>query len=423
MPLLLFSARYPYDAGNEQSFLEVEIQRLANEFKPVILVPRNTHGERVPLPAGVEVEDSYARSLNRPNPLLSVWSVLSSPCFYRDLVSYPSILIHPPALFRLAAYIVGASLTSRWVENWMKKSGYAPDQLLFYSYWFDQACMGIGGLKKRYPGIRLVTRAHGYDLYEEYHYKPAFWPCRRATLSYLDRLFTDSRTGESYLRQKYPEFAGIYQTSLQGVPDPGFLNRPSRDGVFRVVSCSMIKGVKRVELLFEGFKRAAELRPEHKFEWRHIGNGDMRSMIQKMADETLPPNARAYLPGYTDKETLYRLYRETPLDVFVNVSVTEGTPVSIMEAISCGLPVIATSVGGNQEIVSEENGWLLSENPPPDEIARAILECVDQPEQAHKKREASRSLWAQQYHAEDNFSIFVQTIKKIRDGYSDTICE
>ena len=48
--------------------------------------------------------------------------------------------------------------------------------------------------------------------------------------------------------------------------------------------------------------------------------------------------------------------------MFINLSSSEGIPVSIMEAQSFGIPVIATNVGGSGEIVVSETGVLVDEN-------------------------------------------------------------
>jgi len=98
----------------------------------------------------------------------------------------------------------------------------------------------------------------------------------------------------------------------------------------------------------------------------------------------------------------------------MNVSVTEGTPVAVMEAISCGIPVMATAVGGNPEIVSEQNGRLLSPNPTPDEIAEAILSILDNPDLAIEKRKGSRQVWQEKYNASQNFQAFADRLKAIR---------
>lgn len=55
-------------------------------------------------------------------------------------------------------------------------------------------------------------------------------------------------------------------------------------------------------------------------------------------------------------------YSEHPVDVFINLSTNEGVPVSIMEAISFDIPIVATDVGGTSEIVTDETGILVSSN-------------------------------------------------------------
>jgi len=109
-----------------------------------------------------------------------------------------------------------------------------------------------------------------------------------------------------------------------------------------------------------------------------------------------------------------RFYQQNPIDVFVNLSLAEGTPRSIMEAISCGIPVIATAVGGNAEIVSERNGLLLDPEPTPEEIALQLLKLFDHPEIAAEKRNGSRLVWQESYRAEDNYPAFINRLKAIR---------
>lgn len=70
-------------------------------------------------------------------------------------------------------------------------------------------------------------------------------------------------------------------------------------------------------------------------------------------------------------------YAAKHFDVFVNVSPSEGLPLSIMEACGCGIPVIATDVGGTHEIVSDGvNGFLLPSDCGPEDVAAAIKRFV-----------------------------------------------
>ena len=97
--------------------------------------------------------------------------------------------------------------------------------------------------------------------------------------------------------------------------------------------------------------------------------------------------------------------------LLLNVSASEGVPVSIMEAMSFGIPVIATAVGGTPEIVNNNNGYLLNENPSPDEIASKLLEYHYLPEEEkNNKRKAAYEMWKNNYNAEKNYLEFVKSI-------------
>jgi glycosyltransferase involved in cell wall biosynthesis len=116
-----------------------------------------------------------------------------------------------------------------------------------------------------------------------------------------------------------------------------------------------------------------------------------------------------------------KFYGENPVDLFMQMSQSEGgSPVSIQEAISCGIPVIATGVGGIPEIVSDKNGLLLSENPSVQEIAEAIFFLIDHPAVALNKKSGSRQVWQDKYNSAVNFPSFIRKIKSIR-GAIDTM--
>ena len=93
------------------------------------------------------------------------------------------------------------------------------------------------------------------------------------------------------------------------------------------------------------------MRPDVQFEWRHSGDGGEREVLTAEALATFPANAVAQLPGYPGPAGLMSLYRDEPIDAFVNASASEGTPVAVMEAMSCGIPVVVTAVGGNVDEV------------------------------------------------------------------------
>ena len=411
MIIVLFTNNYPFDSSAEQNFLKGEVELLSRKFERIILVPREARGELLPLPAGVEVDVRFAKSYTLVRRIFASFLAPLSKDFYLDIWARLPGSLSPLYLWRLFFFLGGAILTRNWVENFLAEKKIPLINIAFYTYWFNEISMGIGLVKEKHPTMRLISRAHGYDIYEEL-YKP--WPCRDRAISLLDGLYSASEAGTKYLVERYPRYAEKYKTALLGVPDPGGVTRPSSDGILRIVSCSSINPIKRLDLLFAGVQEASHLRSNLTFEWHHFGDGDrLEEFIRKSQTETAP-NSMIKFHGNIPKSRLIQIYLTQPVDVFVNVSSTEGTPVSIMEAISCGIPVVATAVGGNVEIVNETNGFLLSKDPTPQEIAETLLKVCDQHDEMSKKRKGSIDMWLERYNETKNFEEFARTLIEIR---------
>jgi glycosyltransferase involved in cell wall biosynthesis len=77
-----------------------------------------------------------------------------------------------------------------------------------------------------------------------------------------------------------------------------------------------------------------------------VGDGPLRSGLEELSRQLGLMDDTAFV-GHTDSVLSY--YQEA--DLFVLPSLSEGLPLSLLEALSCGLPVIATAVGGSREIV------------------------------------------------------------------------
>ncbi len=96
-------------------------------------------------------------------------------------------------------------------------------------------------------------------------------------------------------------------------------------------------------------------------------------------------------------------YRLNPVDLFINTSLSEGgCPVGIVEALSFGIPIIATNIGGNPETVNSKNGVLLPANPKPKEIANAIFKIISETDNTkiQKMRTESYKLWEKTFNAD-----------------------
>lgn len=132
----------------------------------------------------------------------------------------------------------------------------------------------------------------------------------------------------------------------------------------------------------------------------------MVGYVEKADSSLKNSSVRCFLPGQLAPPEIFNFYKSMPVDLFLTVSANEGIPVSIMEAQSFGIPVIATAVGGIPEIVNNINGLLLSANPSPLEIAEAIFKAFSEKEIWGKKRMYSRRNWEENYNAEKNYNAF-----------------
>ncbi|MGO2765975.1 MAG: glycosyltransferase family 4 protein [Streptococcus thermophilus] len=117
--------------------------------------------------------------------------------------------------------------------------------------------------------------------------------------------------------------------------------------------------------------------------------------------------------GWTAGEKKEKLFRESQM--LVLPSYNEGLPIAILEAISCGMPVVATNVGDiSSAVIDGENGYLIE---PGDVLAikQAIEKIVWDPEVFNKMVTASRQLAESGFSDEKYFSCINDLYKEIGD--------
>jgi glycosyltransferase involved in cell wall biosynthesis len=158
-----------------------------------------------------------------------------------------------------------------------------------------------------------------------------------------------------------------------------------------------------VELLFVGrlakqkgldvLLDALHLLPNAAWRLRIVGDGPERAALENRAAHHGMAN-RVIFHGWAQRDELAELYRGS--DVFVFPSNDEGMPNVLLEALACGLPVVATRVAGNEELVSLENGFLV---PPrdPTAFAAAIAPLINEPSLRVRLGKRSRELAVEKY--------------------------
>jgi len=169
-----------------------------------------------------------------------------------------------------------------------------------------------------------------------------------------------------------------------------------------------------VDLLARGLSQMASISPDIEFHWTHIGVGPLAGELKSLVNNLPGLVGRCTITGYLTEPEWRQQFTGRPVDLFVNVSSSEGLPVSLMEAASFGVPMMATKVGGNPEIVNEVNGVLLERNPCPMSIAEAISAFARlTSEERASKRAASRATFVRDFDAEVNYRRFFALLESI----------
>lgn len=151
-----------------------------------------------------------------------------------------------------------------------------------------------------------------------------------------------------------------------------------------------IDRVKRLDLLFQGFSLALARYPQARLVI--AGEGQKRAQLEAFAAE-LGISPAVIWTGF--RQDIPRVL--AAMDVYVQPSANEGLSKSILEAMAAGRPVIATNVGGVQEVITNEETGLLISPGSSSAIGAAIVDLLDHPEKRLTLGRAARSHVIEQF--------------------------
>ena len=156
---------------------------------------------------------------------------------------------------------------------------------------------------------------------------------------------------------------------------------------FLVGTVGRMQAVKNPVALARAFSRAVKSRTRGRnLRLVMIGDGPQRGEVEAvLADAGV--RELAWLPG--ERSDIPAVMRG--LDCFVLPSLAEGISNTVLEAMASGVPVIATRVGGNPELVDDESTGRLVPSENDDALTAAILRYFDDPAAARRHGGAARS--------------------------------
>lgn len=247
----------------------------------------------------------------------------------------------------------------------------------------------------------LVSMSWGYDLLIDAQ-RNALWRwATRFALSHSAALVGDCET----IRQKAMTF-GMPAKRIVTFPWGVDIQRYSPDKrqpgsmvqVFTLLSTRSWEPLYGVDVLAQAFVQAAlECSDLHLL---MLGNGSLAARLRQVFLQA-GVQEQVSFPGQVSQQDLPRYYRLA--DVYLSASHSDGTSISMLEAMACGRPVLVSDIPGNREWVNAgENGWLFRDGDAAS-LSQAILEAVEQRARLPEMGRKARALVEQRGDWERNF--------------------
>lgn len=387
------------------SFVRSEILHLSGQFSRLIVFC-SRKGKTEGFPANVSFPELPSRNSGlRYLPgavklLLSEWrSPFSTAASRAAWRSHLSLALH---------VLDQASLFGEFIQKEGLKNAF------FYSYWFNEQALTLALLRDRGVIGGFVTRAHGRDVFEEREPQTGRLPFREYALKWVNRVSTVSLHGMNYLKHRYPAFSQKIDCLYLGTAGASrALTEAPNETVIRVASIARVRNIKRLHLIGELLEYSGL-----KAEWWHFGDENLGASasdpsikaFQEMKHR-LENNELITLRcmGHTEVSEILKIYSHTYFHLFISVSETEGLPVSLMEAASAGIPMLATDAGGCREIVKPGFGRII----PIDYDAREVASWMKDEFLSGKlsdpeRRAAIRRFWEEVFREDQNFQQFME---------------
>ncbi len=164
-----------------------------------------------------------------------------------------------------------------------------------------------------------------------------------------------------------------------------------------------------VDVLIQGFEQA--VKENKSIRLLLLGGGSLEKQIFSLIkDHALEPYV--YLAGHIPNQDLVRYYQAA--DIYLSCSFSDGSSVTLMEALACGLPALVSDIPGNQEwIVPGEQGWLFQTGLA-ESLADAIHQALAQRRNWPTMKLAARQKAEQRADWKKNFKVLLEAYDQAR---------
>lgn len=386
----------------KECFFEKELPYLCEKFEKIYVVPLFPDGTELSYKSDkIEIVDfNYFQPCNRVKIFLGNLKSIIQIIFFEISRTHHKAFYIKNFIANLNRLLYTFSAAKN-LEKLIEKDIHS--NTIFYCYWFKQWVSALSVIKIKYPELKLASRVHGGD-YDEGQIKTTL-QFRYFQLSKVDRIFPVSDFAKNYLTKTFKVEDKKLVTARLGlslVPQIAAINEQQ----LHIVSCSYVIDLKRVHLIIDILNHI-----NIPCKWTHFGDGPLLEEIRQKAKAAKWP---AELKGYVSNVEFINYLRANPISFFINVSESEGIPVTMMEAIANGIPLIGTAVCGVPEIVTEETGFIFPINFDPKNVALQIEKShLDKSINKYEKRQEIVNFYYRNYAAINNYEYLANKLQEL----------
>ncbi|SUA56888.1 colanic acid biosynthesis glycosyltransferase WcaL [Oligella urethralis] len=408
--LIVLTLNFPYEGGEQ--FVETEARYWANtKFDKIYLLPNSKKGELREFPSEV----SFLSSKKDNKKIIYILLSLFNSIFYSEISFILKNTKYKYWLFNIWKALKSTSILIK-KRRQIKVSLHElkNDENFVYSYWNNEIAYAACLLKKEGIVDKVISRAHGYDLYEDRH-RFAYMPLKRQFTGQFDKVFLLSENAKKYFGKTYNVSGNKLGIARLGVTVPQKLNVSRYDfkNKISILSLSYCVPVKQIELIMKALVKYS-YDSEILIEWTHIGGGELFEKLKTEASEIelSVANLEINFVGQKTNQDVLDFLKKEQIDLFINASKSEGIPVSIMEAMAHGIPAIAPNIGGIADLVNKDNGYLMPTVCDELDIIKGINYIVDNKDKIDFTLNAYN--WVKRYfNSEVNYPLFINELEAI----------
>lgn len=412
--MVFFTSSFPYGKG-EKTFVMPELQKFEESYNIILI--SHAVAEEVDDEENKSILNNKIEVINHKKKVGLLRKIFWGICFLFDkdgITEIKDIVRSKKSVLLRIYQSLGFYILSMEEYQKLKREKILNEKagILCYSYWYTYYCYALIRYKRKNHTLKVLTRTHGVDLYNE-RFPGERQPFKKIMDLEIDGVIFASQYAYRYYTETFSQQkkTGNYFVCRLGVPRSE-RQESVRGQVFCLVSCSYAVAIKRIHLIIEALSNIAE----ENIRWIHIGDGTCLPKLQAYAEALLgvKGNIQYEWKGYMNGEQIKEFYEKEQVDCFITTTATEGgCPVSIQEAMSYSVPIIGTCVGGVTEMI-KGNGILLPEEPTAEAVKDAILNIYYMEEKERLEiGNLSFQIWEKDYNRTVNISNLLEKIDDI----------